>query len=177
MRDAARPERLITMRIFALLGTPWCLFVLLLLIIVLLTIGAMSHRRARHESSADRHESLPDDAWRDHPRTTATIAPLEGLTAIHERLMELGRHLPPESADAQWLRGYAHDLRSVMDELYDAIGDGDATNPALLERLSADVARLDRAVTTQIEARLSQATDRRSLHAALDQLRRTIEDR
>lgn len=163
------------MRIFAVFGA-WCILVLLL-IIVLLIIEAMSQRRARRLSPADRHAASPDDAWRDHPRAAATIAPLAGLTAIHERLMELERHLPPDSADAHWLRGYAHDLRSLLDELYDALGDGDASNPVLLERLSADVTRLERAVTTRIEARLSQATDRRSLYAALDQLRRTIEAR
>jgi uncharacterized protein YicC (UPF0701 family) len=159
------------MRLLAFFGTPWCWFILLLLIAVLLIAAALHDRRIRHESARD------DQYESERRHDLVATAPFESLAALRERLSDMRRHLPEDSNDARWLTGYLHDLENVMDDLYWDLHQADESRrERLLERLRDQVARLDHTVGARLEARLSQRTDRDRLRVELERLRRVIEE-
>lgn len=162
------------MRFLAVLGNPWCLFSLLLLIILLLVAGALVSRSRARSSGAPREVSRPPNAPARLHELAAT-APFEALQALGERLAEIQRHLPPNSDDARWLQGYRNDLRNVQDDVYWGLFNASgAERTALLNRLGQEVGQLEQTVGERLATTISATTDRDALHAQLDHLRRAV---
>ncbi|HEX6291304.1 MAG TPA: hypothetical protein VFZ66_19125 [Herpetosiphonaceae bacterium] len=165
------------MRLLLSFENPWCLFSLLLLICLLLIAAALlsySRSRQRPALRPAPPEQPPRPAWQ--PEVTAT-APFEALLAIQERLADMQRHLTPGSDDARWLEGFRNDLRNVMDDVYwELYHAQDDTRDALLERLDAEVARLNQTIGAHISATISRETDRSALHTQLDRLRAAVDE-
>lgn len=181
------------MPIVAILTTPACFVGLLLLIVLLLIAAALVargqrpqptipppiERRPTPESAAPRPpRPTPESPSIPYDRAVIASAPFEALAALRERLADVQRHLPPDSEDALWLQGYLNDLRNVTDDVYWGVREarGEERN-LLLDRLAAEVARLDRTISTQLATRLDRHTDRVALHDQLDRLRRAVDDR
>lgn len=162
------------MRYLAGLGNPWCL-VGGLLVIFLLLIAAALQARSRAQTRATRRLTPKPEPARS--RAVTATAPYEALTALRERLIELQRHLAPDSDDSRWLAGYLHDLHNVMDDIYWSLYQSeDAPRVRLLEQLSVEVGRLDRAINEHLATELGAATDRTALHTQLDRLRRALNE-
>ena len=162
------------MRVLAVLGNPWCLFSLLLLIILLLVAGALVSRSRQRSRVAPRQVSSPPRGP-DRLHQLVATAPLEALQALSERLAELQRHLPPNSDGARWLEGYRNDLRNVQDDVYWGLFNASgAERTALLNRLGQEVGQLEQTVGERLSTTISATTDRDALHAQLDHLRRAV---
>lgn len=162
------------MRFLAVLGNPWCLSSLFLLIVLLLMAAALVSRSRARAAVAPEHVRIPTTGSARLHQLTAT-APFEALQALGERLAEIQRHLPPDSPDARWLQGYRNDLRNVQDDVYwGLINVPEAERDALLNRLGQEVGQLERTVGERLSATISATTDRDGLHAQLDHLRRAV---
>jgi hypothetical protein len=152
------------MRMIGVLENPWCLFSLLLLVCLLLVAGALVSF-SRQTVARPQH----------HQHTIIATAPFEALNALHMRLAELQRHVPAGSDDARWLASYLHDLRTVIDEVYLACHQVPSSQQQrFLERLGAEVARLDYQINTHIAAKIGPWEDRQTLRAQLERVRGMI---
>jgi hypothetical protein len=88
--------------------------------IALLLVAAALLSRSRARSRPLPVAAAPRPRPPQDPRQSqvAGTAPYEALLAIQERLADMQRHLPSDSADARWLEGYRNDLRNVLDDVY-----------------------------------------------------------
>ena len=159
------------MRLLApLVENPWCLALLMTFALLLVISAALVAWAERARATTI---GYPPTNYPAHH--LAGSAPLEALAALHSRLLDLQRHLPPGSEDAHWLRGFARRLRGVMDEAYARL---EAAPPAVqsrvLDRLAVEVEALASVVNLQLGATLSRRTDRQALEAQLAALRASL---
>ena len=159
------------MRVLApLLENPWCL--VLVVALVVLVFGA-AFMVARAERAGRTEPGYP--AGRYPLRRLAASAPLEALAALHAGLLDLQHRLPPGSDDARWLAWFTGRLRLVMDEAYERLETAPpAAQPGLLDRLAVEVEALGSAINLQLGATLSHGTDRQALEAQLAALRASL---
>ncbi len=154
-----------------LVENPWCL--ILFVAAALLIVGgaatiALLERRERR--------SLEHGPTLYTPRNSIASAPIEGLAALHERLIDLQRRLPAGSDDARWLASYAQRLRHIMSKAHARLDVVPAAeHDRLLEILRVEVEALASVINLQLSARLSRGTDRQALEAQLSALRAAID--
>lgn len=155
-------------------GSLWCFVILLLVIVLVFVAAALVARQERRRSGLG--ATRPLFARAQPPlHDLAASAPLEGLAALHHRLQELHRHLPPYSQDSAWLTSFAARLRETMDEIYGRLARlPEAERNPVLARLATEVAALDSVVQLHLGASLNQHTDHDALEAQLEALRRSV---
>lgn len=149
---------------------PW-IFVLIAVFTLLVVGAAMVVARAERARSAT--VGFPTATY--PTRRLVASAPLEAMAALHARLLELHRRLPPGSDDRRWLLWFASRLRDAMDEAYARL---DAAPPSvqgnMIERLGLEVEALASVVNLQLSTTSAKGADRQALEAQLAALRASL---
>ena len=149
---------------------PWCLVLIVMLVGLLLGAAAIIVRAERARST-----TIGFPAASYPTRHLTASAPLEALAALHARLLDLQRQMPPGSDDARWLRWFAGRLRDTMDDAYARLEAAPAPiQHRLLDRLGVEVAALAGVVNLQLGAAPAHGTDRQALEAQLAALRAAL---
>jgi predicted transcriptional regulator len=158
--------------VMPVLANLWCLVLVVLFVLV---VGAMIVLDIRSRRSERR---LNDHSRADYPnREIAATAPLEALAAIHARLQEIHRHLPPRSEDARWLASFTDHLRHVMNRAYARLEAAQEPLRAdVLDQLTWEVEELANVVDMQLSARLADETDRHALETRLVALHASLRE-
>ncbi|HSH78125.1 MAG TPA: hypothetical protein VLA19_06295 [Herpetosiphonaceae bacterium] len=154
-----------------LVENPWCLVLFVVLALLVIGGAATVALLDRHGRTRIEHRPLPYAA-----RNSIASAPLEGLAALHEWLLDLQRRLPPGSDDARWLASFARRLQQIMSEAHTRLEAAPAAEHGrLLEILHVEVEALASVINLQLGATLSRGTDRQALEAQISALRAAIE--